>query len=1192
MAASAPAAVAPDLTLPGVSELYTAITADAQLLKCNICGRETQFKGRSSHYSYHQRRGELATLNQAPPVPRSTSELDASSISAPEIDNHSGDSKPFVHSLQQPVDQSLYSHYTQLPRPRLPPANRRGKWREIDTELDKVYAARLDPMMERGADITAAEDRRTEATYGLLNAMCGTHCRDNRRKARPAEPQHVRQLRADAKEAKRAARHVQSSTDGTSTGYARTVRQHNQVAQQHARSADAHEVLLTERDFRRDPHRYAERLFNPPSNKKPTFTRQAANEYFAATYADAERDVPYGAPPGMTRPPPPTVQFETAPPTLEQIRRVVMRRPNRSSPGPDGIPYVVYKRCPSALRRLHMVIERVWTTGVIPRGWQIAKIILLAKSEVLDSPKEFRPIALLNTGGKVFWAEYNRRHETYMRANHYVNVAVQKGFMSGMPGCLEHTAKLGEVLRVAKEQRRPICVAFLDLENAYGSVRHNLLQFAQHWYHVPEAMRRLVYHYYEHQVASVVTDEWQSDWFQLAMGTYQGCTGSTGLFTVAFNLLLDGLMQPQYMALGFRPAPGVAPVLAKAYADDVSTITSLPSENQRCIDRFVELLSWTRTMRLKPVKCRSLAFRLFDDRPSQYTPAQPGHRHSSFDPLLKVGDKAITFIGNDDVKVFKFLGMLVQPDLRDDVARGRLTALTERLLTLIDEQRLRSWMKVWLFNFYLASKLQWMLMIYDLPMTFVERLESTCTRYVKRWLGLARTAPVEVLYTSRQHHGWQMTAITTLFRRLQLTRLHLLKHSDDPDVQQLYERLRQRPRHGKLVWDPFDTLELREATVVNRLSENEQAAHRHGIGYGPAAKATPNTPAAVRKLIGKEVAATADTAQLARARTLALQGKWTNWRAVLPASISLRRLIVSSISDALIKFLINGQCRSLATDDNLVRWRKIPTGVRRCPLLRRDNVTSCGEFEPSLTHVLAGCNVALEQGRQLFRHNSVLLALKQHLVPHIHGINTGRVKLGRPGTFRFVRADGTWWNNGDPVAQLKAQTLRDYLCEASDWQLYFDLPGRDKFTYSIFPSELADTEKLPDILLMSEQLRLAVAFELTVPAEENVLFWNHEKLTKYTGELVPLAKERGWTLHIRPFEVGYLGHMARSMEKELRALGLSKQQRDLVKADVEEAALRCSFIIFHCRHQPKWVSRAPLPVGHRHIGATAGDTEH
>ena len=42
-----------------------------------------------------------------------------------------------------------------------------------------------------------------------------------------------------------------------------------------------------------------------------------------------------------------------------------------------------------------------------------------------------------------------------------------------------------EALKEAKELNRQIVISWIDLANAYGSVCHNLIQFALNWYHVP-----------------------------------------------------------------------------------------------------------------------------------------------------------------------------------------------------------------------------------------------------------------------------------------------------------------------------------------------------------------------------------------------------------------------------------------------------------------------------------------------------------------------------------------------------------------------------------------------------------------------------------------------------------------------------------------------------------------------------------
>ena len=71
-----------------------------------------------------------------------------------------------------------------------------------------------------------------------------------------------------------------------------------------------------------------------------------------------------------------------------------------------------------------------------------------------------------------------------MLANNYLQLKVQKAFLHGVAGCIEHTTSHWEMLQNAKAAERQIAIAWLDLENAYGSVRHMLAQFALKWYHV------------------------------------------------------------------------------------------------------------------------------------------------------------------------------------------------------------------------------------------------------------------------------------------------------------------------------------------------------------------------------------------------------------------------------------------------------------------------------------------------------------------------------------------------------------------------------------------------------------------------------------------------------------------------------------------------------------------------------------
>ena len=182
--------------------------------------------------------------------------------------------------------------------------------------------------------------------------------------------------------------------------------------------------------------------------------------------------------------------------------------------------------------------QKIWTTQEVPADWAVAYIVLLSKSENLSSPSEFRPIAITSTAGKIFFSVLSDRLQRYMVRNNFIRREVQKGFLSGMPGCLEHSFALAEALRDASFNQRQIVITWIDLANAYGSVRHNLIQYALNWYHVPILVQKLIFNYYEKLAATVVTREWSTGFFLFDIGLFQGCVLSTILFDCVFQLCL------------------------------------------------------------------------------------------------------------------------------------------------------------------------------------------------------------------------------------------------------------------------------------------------------------------------------------------------------------------------------------------------------------------------------------------------------------------------------------------------------------------------------------------------------------------------------------------------------------------------------------------------------------------------------
>ena len=198
------------------------------------------------------------------------------------------------------------------------------------------------------------------------------------------------------------------------------------------------------------------------------------------------------------------------------------KRRNKSAPGPDRIPYVEWKFCPCLHSLLCRLITRVWSSASIPRHWQVAVVTLLAKSDITADPKKFRPIALAHSLGKIFFSILGNRLLRHMKKNDFFDGIAHKGFLPGVSGCLEHSTMCYGAMRDAKLAKRQICIAWVDLRNAFGSVRHNLIQFALRHYKIPFALQKIIFTYYSRLSAFVL--EPRTEPFNYGLDVFQGCT--------------------------------------------------------------------------------------------------------------------------------------------------------------------------------------------------------------------------------------------------------------------------------------------------------------------------------------------------------------------------------------------------------------------------------------------------------------------------------------------------------------------------------------------------------------------------------------------------------------------------------------------------------------------------------------------
>lgn len=81
---------------------------------------------------------------------------------------------------------------------------------------------------------------------------------------------------------------------------------------------------------------------------------------------------------------------------------------------------------------------------------------------------------------KVLFSAISKQLCNYLIKNAYIDTWVQRGGLSGMSGCVEHTSVVTQLIQEARKNKGNLSVLWQDLENAFGYIPHKLVQLTLH----------------------------------------------------------------------------------------------------------------------------------------------------------------------------------------------------------------------------------------------------------------------------------------------------------------------------------------------------------------------------------------------------------------------------------------------------------------------------------------------------------------------------------------------------------------------------------------------------------------------------------------------------------------------------------------------------------------------------------------
>jgi hypothetical protein len=118
----------------------------------------------------------------------------------------------------------------------------------------------------------------------------------------------------------------------------------------------------------------------------------------------------------------------------------------------------------------------VLNTEFCPAECENERIILLYKGGNREVPGNWRSVTVTSVIHRAIFCRIAQAlNEVHENEGISMLDIEQKGFIPGRAECVEHTAVANAIINDAVEKKKQLCILSLDLRDAFGSIRHDLI---------------------------------------------------------------------------------------------------------------------------------------------------------------------------------------------------------------------------------------------------------------------------------------------------------------------------------------------------------------------------------------------------------------------------------------------------------------------------------------------------------------------------------------------------------------------------------------------------------------------------------------------------------------------------------------------------------------------------------------------
>lgn len=267
--------------------------------------------------------------------------------------------------------------------------------------------------------------------------------------------------------------------------------------------------------------------------------------------------------------------------TKDEIERAIRSSKNNKAVGPDKIPSEILKLLDGrGITALHTVFNTIYETGHYPKQWLCSTFIPLPKKTNARKCEDHRLISLMSHTLKIFLKIIQQR--IYKKCERDISDS-QFGFRQGL-GTREAIVATQVLVQNCHDQRRDVCLCFIDYEKAFDRVQHHKLMQLLKRLDIDQKDIRCIENLYWNQTAQIEVDNNMSNTIQIKRGVRQGCV----LSPVLFNLYSEAIFQEalEDMEVGIK-VNGVW-INNLRYADDTVLIADNMTDLQQLVNKVGE----------------------------------------------------------------------------------------------------------------------------------------------------------------------------------------------------------------------------------------------------------------------------------------------------------------------------------------------------------------------------------------------------------------------------------------------------------------------------------------------------------------------------------------------------------------------------------------------------------------------------